>query len=123
MEVPCKGNYRVLSGSAPIDPNELRSEKARTAAIIAEISGDRLSYDQAYAELEGFAARGTLTVTFKIDDEGLVVERWDDSRIVNKERGKVEETMTSQTVTKRTLVTDVSQFEIADNDWEPDARQ
>lgn len=71
----------VLTGSGPVDPAFIREREARGALVVAEVSGETLTPEEAAAKAAAITATGTLTVTFEIDAQGLVWRREDRSEI------------------------------------------
>ena len=71
----------VLNGTAPVDPAFIREREALGALVVAEVSGEALTPEQATAKAAAITATGTLTVTFEIDATGLVWRREDRSEI------------------------------------------
>jgi hypothetical protein len=65
----------ILSGSAPVDPAFLREEDARGALVAAEVSGEKITEEQAVAKAAGIAASGTVSLTFEVDAAGMVWRR------------------------------------------------
>lgn len=71
----------VLTGTGPVDPAHIRKQEALGALVVAEVSGEKLTPEQAEAKAAGIAASGTLTVTFEVDAAGMVWKREDASDI------------------------------------------
>jgi hypothetical protein len=71
----------VLTGSGPVDPAHIRKQEALGALVVAEVSGEQLTSEQAEARAAGITASGTLTVTFEVDASGMVWKREDRSEI------------------------------------------
>lgn len=74
----------VLTGTGPVDPAFIREREARGALVVAEVSGETLTPDEATAKSAAITATGTLTVTFEVDAAGLVWRREDRSEITLK---------------------------------------
>lgn len=71
----------VLTGSGPVDPAHIRQQEALGALVVAEVSGETLTPEEAEARAAGITATGTLTVTFEVDASGMVWKREDRSEI------------------------------------------
>jgi hypothetical protein len=71
----------VLTGTGPVDPAFIREREARSALVVAEISRETLTPEEAAARAAAITATGTLVVTFEIDGSGLVWRREDLSEI------------------------------------------
>lgn len=71
----------ILSGSGPVDVAYLREGAARTALVVAEITGKTLTLDEAQAQAAAITASGTVSVTFEVDAAGMVWKRIDRSEI------------------------------------------
>lgn len=71
----------VLSGSGAVDPAFIREREARGALVVAEVSGETLTPEDARATAAAITASGTLWVTFEVDAAGLVWRREDRSEI------------------------------------------
>jgi hypothetical protein len=71
----------VLTGSGPVDPAFIREREARGALVVAEVSRETLTPEEAEAQAATISATGTLTVTFEIDADGMVWKRVDRSEI------------------------------------------
>ena len=75
------GGRVILTGSGPVDVAHLREEAARTALVVAEISRETLTPEEARAATAGITATGTISVTFEVDAQGLVWKRAASSEI------------------------------------------
>lgn len=71
----------ILTGSGPVDVAHLREEAAQTALVVAEISGETLTPEEARTATAGINAVGTVSVTFEIDAAGMVWKRTSSSEI------------------------------------------
>jgi hypothetical protein len=71
----------VLTGSGLVDPAYIREREARGALVVAEVSREALTPEEAEAKAATISATGTLTVTFEIDADGMVWKRVDRSEI------------------------------------------
>lgn len=71
----------ILTGSGPVDVDHLREEAARTALVVAEISRETLTPEEARAATAGITSTGTVSVTFEIDAGGMVWKRTASSEI------------------------------------------
>ena len=71
----------VLTGSGPVDVAHLRESAARTALVVAEITGKALTLEEAQTQAAAITASGTVSVTFEVDAAGMVWKRTDRSEI------------------------------------------
>jgi hypothetical protein len=71
----------LLTGSGPVDPAFIRAQEARGALVVAEVSGEKLTPEQADAKAAAITASGTLAVTFEVDTTGMVWKREDTSEV------------------------------------------
>lgn len=71
----------VLTGTGPVDPAFIREREARSAMVVAEISRETLTPEEAAAQAAAITAIGTLVVKFEIDASGLVWRREDLSEV------------------------------------------
>ncbi|WP_155644858.1 hypothetical protein [Erythrobacter donghaensis] len=69
----------ILTGSGPVDVGFLREEDARAALVVAEISREALTPEEATAASAAITATGTVSVTFEVDAAGLLWRREDAS--------------------------------------------
>lgn len=91
----------VLSAVARIDPQFVRAGATETALVVAQISGEDLSAEDAALQAAGIGATGTLTVEFEVDEAGLIWKRVDTSEIVMTGGNNGDEVRrSSQTVTR-----------------------
>jgi hypothetical protein len=67
----------ILTGSGPVDPDFLRESEARGALVVAEVSGEKLTPEEAAARAAAITATGTVSVTFEVDAAGMVWRRED----------------------------------------------
>lgn len=96
-----RNGHLLLTGTGPVDPAFVRAEAARTAMVVAEVSGTDLTQEQADAEAAAITASGTLSVTFEVDQAGLVWRREDHSEVlVTDGQQQTEQRRASQTVTR-----------------------
>lgn len=72
----------VLTGSGPVDVAYLREGAARTALVVAEITGKTLTLQAAQAQAAAITASGTVSVAFEVDAAGMVWKRTDRSEII-----------------------------------------
>lgn len=59
----------VFSGSAELDPDYLRTEAAETIMVVAEISGEKVTEDEAAAQIAGRQYSGKSAITFVAEPE------------------------------------------------------
>jgi hypothetical protein len=71
----------ILKGSGPVDPAYVREREARGALVVAEVSRETLTPEEAEAKAAAITVSGTLTVTFTVDAGGMVWQREDTSAI------------------------------------------
>lgn len=71
----------VLTGTGQVDLAFIREREVCGALVVAEVSGEALTPDEATAKAAAITATGTLTVTFEIDAGGMVWRREDRSEI------------------------------------------
>ena len=67
----------ILTGTGPVDPAFLREEDTRAALVVAEISREALTPEEAAAASAAITATGTVAVTFEVDAAGMVWRRED----------------------------------------------
>jgi hypothetical protein len=67
----------ILEGSGPVDVAFLREGEARGALVVAEISREALTPEQAAARAAAITASGTVSVRFEVDAAGMVWRRED----------------------------------------------
>ncbi|MEW4449511.1 hypothetical protein [Qipengyuania sp. JC766] len=93
-----RNGRQVLFLSAPVDPQTVRDQEARTREIVAEISGGTLPVDDTSSGSE-IDASGTIEIEFEIDEAGLVWKKTEtvEMLVTGLDRGDEERTA------KRTL--------------------
>lgn len=73
-EVPLRrqqaGSAQVLTATSAIDPEHFRDAAVETAILVAEISGEKLTPEQARRRFAGNRYSGTITTTFTLDAGG-----------------------------------------------------
>lgn len=69
----------ILEGSGPVDVAFLREEDARAALVVAEVSHEALTPEEAAARSAAITATGTVSVRFEVDAAGMVWRREDTS--------------------------------------------
>ncbi|TPG38333.1 hypothetical protein EAH79_16890 [Sphingomonas koreensis] len=68
-------NGTTFSGSAPVDPEEIRREQAKSDLIVAEIMKKTLSLADAIRARSKEPVSGTIAVLFETDSSGFVRKR------------------------------------------------
>lgn len=96
------GSVYVVNGD--LDPAVLRADQARSDVIVAQITGQPITEEQALANLAGTTFSGTVSIRFTVAPSGLVNERatQTETRTVPA-NGVVETSNKTTTLTRRAL--------------------
>ncbi len=102
-EVCSRGGRQILAATAAADPEFLREQQRQSALAIAEMSGEKISSEEAAAKAAKIDATGKISVEFEVDPEGLVWKRSDTAEmtVTGLEYGD-ETRFSSQTVIRMT---------------------
>jgi hypothetical protein len=85
-----------------MDPQTWRRERAEVDVVVAEITGRRLTLDEALAAHAQDEVSGTMTITFELDPSGAVMRRTKVTRLdVRAANGEAETTTTHEVLVRR----------------------
>lgn len=94
-------NGRTYTVQLTIDPDAVRRERAQTDVEVGEISGKRVSLDEALRARAADLVTGSIKVTFETDTTGQVWRRTKLVRYTVTSPGKGPETRTTDEVLER----------------------
>lgn len=69
------GSTQVLTATSAIDPERFRDAAMKTAILVAELSGKKLTQEEARTRFAGVRYSGTITTTFTLDAGGNPVRK------------------------------------------------
>jgi hypothetical protein len=83
-----------------LDASRLRQEQAETDLVVAEVSGNSLTLEQALANRAGDQAEGTITITLDVGADGRVQRRTRRVSLLTKDRDGTTATEQREDVTE-----------------------
>lgn len=89
----------------PIDPAAVRTQRAESDVIVAEIMGpETITIEEAFQNRESEKVSGSLNIQFKVDPLGQLIERVTTSTLVIQNAEGEEERLITKTILTRVLI-------------------